>query len=73
MAEFRQGYLDDYTQNNTGVGIGTSSPNAKLEIIGGTTVTDLRVTGVSTFVSVGGFIKKHTDYVENVTINSGDS
>ena len=73
MAEFRQGYLDDYSQDNTGVGIGTSSPNAKLEIIGGTTVTDLRVTGISTFVSVEGFIKKHTDYVENVTINSGNS
>ena len=37
MAEFRQGYLDDYTQNLAGVGIGTSSPNAKLEIIGGVT------------------------------------
>ena len=35
MATIRQGYLDDYSQNNTGVGIGTSSPNAKLEIIGG--------------------------------------
>ena len=38
MAEIRQGYLDDYTQNSTGVGIGTSSASdAKLEIIGGTT------------------------------------
>ena len=53
MASTRFGYLDDFTQKNTNVGIGTSSPNAKLEIIGGTTVTDLRVTGVSTFVSVG--------------------
>jgi len=73
MAEFRQGYLDDYTQNITGVGIGTSSPNAKLEIIGGTTSQDLNVTGIATFTSVSGFIKKHTDYVENVTIDAGDS
>jgi len=73
MAEIRQGYLDDYSQNSTGVGIGTSSPNAKLEIIGGTTSQELNVTGIATFTSVSGFVKKHTDYVENVTINAGDS
>jgi len=73
MAEFRQGYLDDYTQNLAGVGIGTSSPNAKLEIIGGTTSQQLDVTGISTFAYVSGFIKKHTDYTENVSIDAGDS
>ena len=73
MAEIRQGYLDDYTQNNTGVGIGTSSPNAKLEIIGGTTTQQLNITGISTFAYVSGFIKKHTDYNENVSMDVGDS
>ena len=74
MAEFRQGYLDDYSQNNTGVGIGTSSPTeAKLEIVGGTTSQELNVTGISTFTHVSGFIKKHTDYAENVNITAGDS
>ena len=36
MAEIRQGYLDDYTQNTSGnIGIGSSSPvDAKLEIVG---------------------------------------
>ena len=74
MADFRQGYLDDYSQNNTGVGIGTSSPTeAKLEIVGGTTSQELNVTGISTFTHVSGFIKKHTDYAENVNITAGDS
>ena len=74
MAEFRQGYLDDYTQNSTGVGIGTSSASdAKLEIIGGTTSQKLNVTGIATFGSVSGFIKKHTDYTEDVNITNGDS
>ena len=74
MAEFRQGYLDDYTQNSTGVGIGTSSASdAKFEIIGGTTSQELNVTGIATFGSVGGFIKKHTDYTEDVNIINGDS
>ena len=74
MAEFRQGYLDDYSQNSTGVGIGTSSASdAKFEIIGGTTSQELNVTGIATFGSVSGFVKKHTDYAENVNITNGDS
>ena len=74
MAEFRQGYLDDYSQNSTGVGIGTSSPvDAKLEIVGGTTTQELNVTGIATFGSASGFIEKHTNYTENVNMTSGDS
>ena len=74
MAEIRQGYLDDYTQITSGnIGIGTSISNEKLEIIGGTTSQELSVTGIATLTSVSGFIKKHTDYNENVNINAGDS
>ena len=74
MAEIRQGYLDDYSQNSTGVGIGTSSPvDAKFEIVGGTTSQELNVTGIATFGSVSGFIEKHTNYTENVDISNGDS
>ena len=45
MAEIRQGYLDDYTQNTSGnIGIGSSSPvDAKLEIVGGTTTQELKL------------------------------
>ena len=75
MAEIRQGYLDDYTQITSGnIGIGTSSASdAKLEIVGGTTSQELSVTGIATLTSVSGFIKKHTDYNEDVNINAGDS
>ena len=73
MAEIRQGYLDDYSQQNGNVGIGTSISNEKLEIIGGVTSQELNVTGISTFTHVSGFIRKHTDYAENVNITAGDS
>ena len=74
MAEIRQGYLDDYTQITSGnIGIGTSVSNEKLEIIGGVTSQELNVTGIATLTSVSGFIRKHTDYAENVNITAGDS
>ena len=75
MAEFRQGYLDDYTQITSGnIGIGTSSASdAKLEIVGGTTTQELNVTGIVSFTSASGFIEKHANYTENVNITAGDS
>ena len=74
MAEFRQGYLDDYSQNSTGVGIGTSSPvDGRLEIVGGTTTQELIVTGIATFTSASGFIEKRTNYTENIEMTTGDS
>ena len=73
MATIRQGYLDDYSQQNGNVGIGTSISNEKLEIIGGTTAQELNVTGIATLTSVSGFIKKHTDYTGNIDFDAGDS
>ena len=73
MATIRQGYLDDYSQQNGNVGIGTSVSNEKLEIIGGTTAQELDVTGISTFTYVSGFIKKHTDYTDDIDFDDGDS
>jgi len=74
MAEIRQGYLDDYTQITSGnIGIGTSVSNEKLEIIGGTTSQELSVTGIATLTSFSGFIKKHTDYNEDIDFDAGDS
>ena len=75
MAEIRQGYLDDFTQNTSGnIGIGTTSASdAKLEIVGGTTTQELNITGIATFAASSGFVKKHTNYTENIQITNGDS
>ena len=74
MAITRCGHLDDFTQKNNKVGIGTSTPQDKMEVIGGTRSTDLRVAGIATLTSAGGFIEKHIEYVEDqVIIDAGDS
>jgi len=74
MAITRFGHLDDFTQKNNKVGIGTSTPQDKMEVIGGTRSTDLRVAGIATLTSAGGFIEKHIQYVEDqVKIDAGDS
>ena len=73
MASTRFGYLDDFTQKNTNVGIGTSTPQDKMEVIGGTKSQDLKVAGIATLTSPRGFIEKRTGYVENVNITAGDS
>ena len=74
MAITRFGHLDDFTQKNNKVGIGTSTPQEKMEVIGGTRSTDLRVAGIATLTSAGGFIEKHIQYVEDqVIIDTGDS
>ena len=74
MAITRFGHLDDFTQKNNKVGIGTSTPQEKMEVIGGTRSTDLRVAGIATLTSARGFIEKHIGYVEDqIIIDAGDS
>ena len=73
MATQRFGHLDDFTLKNTNVGIGTSTPQEKMEVIGGTRSQDLNVTGIATLTSAGGFIEKHTGFADNVNMTAGDS
>ena len=73
MASTRFGHLDDFTLKNTNVGIGTSTPQDKMEVIGGTRSQDLNVTGIATLTSPRGFIEKHTGFTDNVNMTAGDS
>ena len=73
MATKRFGYLDDFSLDNTNVGIGTSTANEKLEVIGGTRGGDVVVTGIATLTSSSGFLSKNTSYTGNITIDSGKS
>ena len=73
MATKRFGYLDDLSLKNTNVGIGTSTANEKLEVLGGTRGGGAVVTGIATLTSYSGFQNTKTSYVENLSINSGES
>ena len=73
MANVRQGYLDDYSQNNDKVGIGTSTSQEKLQIVGGLASKDLNITGIATITSTSGFIERNLEYAENVDLDAGDS
>ena len=73
MASIRQGYLDDYTQKDQKVGIGTSISQEKLQVVGGVTSKGLSVTGIATITSASGFIERNLEYVENVDVDAGDS
>ncbi len=73
MATKRFGYLDDLSLKNTKVGIGTSTANEKLEVLGGTRGGGAVVTGIATLTSYSGFQNTKTSYVENISINSGES
>ena len=73
MATKRFGYLDDLSLKNTNVGIGTSTPTDKIEVVGGTRSKDIVVTGIATLTSSSGFLNKNTSYTGNVRIDSGES
>ena len=73
MATIRQGYSDDFTLKNSKVGIGTSTANEKLEVLGGTRGGGVVVTGIATLTSYEGFQNKNTSYTENVNIAGGES
>ena len=71
MATKRFGYLDDLSLKNQKVGIGTSTANEKLEVLGGTRGGDVVVTGIATLTSYSGIDNTKTSYVENVNIIGG--
>ena len=73
MATTRFGHLDDFTLKNSKVGIGTSTANEKLEVLGGSRSQDITVTGIATLTSYEGFQNKNTSYIENVNIAGGES
>ena len=73
MATKRFGYLDDLSLKNQKVGIGTSTANEKLEVLGGTKGGSAVVTGIATLTSYSGFDNSKFTTTGDVLIGGGES
>ena len=73
MATKRFGYLDDLSLKNQKVGIGTSTANEKLEVLGGTRGGGAVVTGIATLTSYSGFDNTKFTNTESTNITGGES
>ena len=73
MATKRFGYLDDLSLKNQKVGIGTSTANEKLEVLGGTRGGDVVVTGIASLTSYEGFQNTKFTTTGDVLIGGGES
>ena len=73
MSTKRFGYLDDLSLKNTNVGIGTSTANEKLEVLGGIRGGGTVVTGIATLASYSGFDNTKFTTTGDVLISGGES
>ncbi len=73
MATKRFGYLDDLSLKNQKVGIGTSTANEKVDVLGGTRGGSAVVTGIATLTSYSGFDSSKYVTTGNVLIGGGES
>ena len=72
MATNRFGYSDDFVLKNGKVGINTTEPQEKLDVVGGIVKGEnLKVTGVSSFTSYEGFLEANHTIDESITLTSG--
>ena len=71
MATNRFGYSDDFVLKNGKVGINTTEPQEKLDVVGVVKGQDLKVTGVSSFTTYEGFLEANHTIDESITLTSG--
>ena len=75
MAKVRFSHLDDFVlKEDRKVGIQTSLPSAKVEVAGTVRAGNLKSSsGITTFISLDGYVNQDMEYSDNVTIDSGES
>ena len=75
MAKVRFSHLDDFVLKDDGkVGIGTSLPSARVEVIGTVRAANIKSSsGITTLTSIDGYMNQDMEYPDGVNINTGDS
>ena len=75
MAKVRFSHLDDFVLKDDGkVGIQTSLPSAKVEVAGTVRAANIKSSsGITTFISLDGYVNQDMEYSDSVKIDTGDS
>ena len=73
MPTFRSNRSDDFVLKDGNIGINSSSPTAKLDVVGYVKGINANVTGVSTFSSYAGYLKSNQNIVDNRVIKDSSS
>ena len=68
MPTFRSNRSDDLVLKDGNTGINSSSPTAKLDVVGYVKGINANVTGVATFSSYSGYLKSNQNIVDNRVI-----
>jgi hypothetical protein len=71
MPTNRFNYSDDFVLNNGKVGINSSSPQEKLDVVGITKAENLSVVGVSSLTGYEGFLRANHNIVESTSLEGG--
>ena len=71
MATNRFQFSDDFVLNNGKVGINSSSPQEKLDVVGITKAENLSVVGVSSLTGYEGFLRANHNIVESTSLEGG--
>ena len=71
MPTNRFNYSDDFVLNNGKVGINSSSPQEKLDVVGVTKAENLSVVGVSSLTGYEGFLRANHNIAESTSLEGG--
>jgi len=73
MPTFRSNRSDDLVLKDGNIGINSSSPTVKLDVVGDVKGINANVTGVATFSSYSGYLKSNQNIIDNRVIKDSSS
>ncbi len=74
MAQIRFNYGDKFTQPvSNNIGIGSTIPTVKLDVVGGASAGSLKVSGIASLSSYQGFVNTKLTSTDNMMVEAGQS